>query len=106
MVGDLSGFQEIFPLNGFSEEFDYSRDLRYPGQFGTAPARQDRAHCLVWRCSSLQGADVAVIGRPLVPKNDIDRLFAVCRHRGATVVIPGEVYDPEPDLRVHLLTYC
>jgi hypothetical protein len=39
LAGDLSGFQEIFPLNGFPEEFDYSGGLRYPGKFGIAPAR-------------------------------------------------------------------
>jgi len=51
------------------------------------------------RITFRQAADVAVFERPLGPQDDHDRLFAVGRHRGDVVVIPGDMVDPEVDLR-------
>jgi len=57
---------------------------------------------LIWRCPSPQGADVTVFERPLGPEGDLDRLFAVGGHRGATVGNLGEVDDPEEYLGFYL----
>lgn len=98
LTDDLSGFQEIFPLNGFSEEFDYSGGLRYPGRFGVAPAGQDCAqHLIGWRPAH-EGADVAVFEDPLGPERYLNGLFVVGGHRGAIVAILGGMDNPEEDL--------
>ena len=52
--------------------------------------------------SSVRNSCVAVLKGTLGPQGDLDQLFAVGRHRGATVGILGEMDDPEPDLRIHL----
>ena len=38
LSGNLSGFQESFPLDGFSEEFDDPGRLGHLRRFGVAPA--------------------------------------------------------------------
>jgi hypothetical protein len=83
---DLPGFQESFPLVGFSEEFDYSGGLRFPWRSWITPARRDSTYRQPRRCPSPQVADVAV--------------FAVGRHRAATLANRGEMNDPEVDLRL------
>ena len=56
LSGDLAGFQQGLPLDGFAEK------LNHPVSRHPAP----------------QVADVAVLERTLGPKGDIDYLFAVC----------------------------
>jgi len=99
---DLPGFQESFPLVGFSEEFDYSGGLRFPGRFGVTTTGRNSAYHLTWRRSSRQGAEIAVYEGPLGAEGYLDGLFAVGGHRGATVGNLGEMDDPEPDLGVRL----
>src|SRR4030066_632878 len=52
------------------------------------------------RISFRQAADVAVFERPLGPQDDHGRLFAVGRQRGDVGVFPGDMDDPELDLRL------
>ena len=100
LAGDFSGFQESLPLDGFSEEFDYSGGLWFPGRFGVTTAGWNSAYHLTWRRSSRQGAYVAVFKRPLGPEGDFDHLFAVGHHRGVTLAILGQMENPEIDLRL------
>ena len=46
----------------------------------------------------MRNSCVAVLKGTLGPQGDLDQLFAVGRHRGAVVAIPGGMDDPEVDL--------
>jgi hypothetical protein len=102
LTGDLSGFQESLPLDGLTEEFNYSGNLRFPWRFGVATAGRNSANQLTWRRSQPQGADVAVFKGPFGPEGDLDHLFEVGCHRGAIAANLGGMNDPESDLGVRL----
>jgi hypothetical protein len=69
------------------------------GGFGVAPGARERVYELSIAHLARQGADVAVFKRPLGPEGDLDRLFAVGCHGGATLSNFCEVDDPEIYLR-------
>jgi len=101
LSGYLTGFKEVLPLNRFTKEFDHPGCPGLLGRFADTLPRKDDAYNLVRGCPSPQGPDVAIFERPLGPEVDFNHLFAVGRHRGATVASLGKMDDSEPDLRLY-----
>ena len=58
--------------------------------------------CVPAAFSSVRNSCVAVLKGTLGPQGDLDQLFAVGGHWGATEGNLGEMNDPEPDFKLHL----
>jgi len=91
LVEGLTGVEEGLPLDGLAEELDHAGRLGLLCRLGPTSAGRDRAHDTVGGHPVRQGADVAVRGRPLVPKRNLDRLFAVGADRPAITAVRGDV---------------
>jgi len=95
LIPDLAGVELPSPLDRLAEELGNPGCLGFSGRFGVASHLKDRAHRPVARHPARQGADVAIIEGPLWSEGDLDGLFAVSGHSGATLGILGEMDDPE-----------
>lgn len=100
LAGDLAGLQEGLPLDGLAEEFDHPGRPGHLRWFRSASVERGGPYHPVRRQPTRQSANVAVFEGPLGPEGDLDRLFAIGGHRGATVAILGEMDNPEVDLRL------
>lgn len=98
LIGNLAGLEERLPFDGLPEQLDHVGRPGSPGWFGLVSARSDGAHDPLRGHPARQGANVAVLERPLRPQRDLDRLFAVGGPGGAVWAARGDVDDPEPDL--------
>lgn len=98
LVGGLARRQEGLPLAGLAEELDHPGR---PWDLGRLPVEDPGRNGMddpVGRHLARQGAEVAVLERPLGPKGDLECLFARGGHGRAVRAVHGEVDDAKPAL--------